>query len=205
MGHCVCQPSVQVMRLRRAVPKIPAKSSVPPRSPLNKFRRLLTPSESILPQALIPFHFNSFISNAYKKWGVGCFRSAPKFSNSSLPASLPSGHARTPTTSIPSFTSAHLPSPWWWGGGGRGLGWGRVWVGGPQRHRLPAPPLPKLVIPRESRDLLFSSLPPASQRHERIRFSARLRDLCASAYPFLLFAVRRHSLPTHRATVLKKG
>jgi hypothetical protein len=72
------------MRLRRAVLKIPPKSSVPPRSPLYKLRHLLTPSESTLPQLLIPLHFKSFISNAYKKRGVGCFRPAPKFVNSSL-------------------------------------------------------------------------------------------------------------------------
>ena len=130
MGHSVCQPPVQVMRLRRAVLKIPPKSSVPPRSPLYKLRSLLTPSESALPQVLIPLHFKSFISNAYKKRGVGCFRPAPKFGNSSLPAPLPSGHTRRPTTSITSFTSAHLPSP---------LGGGCPGGGG--RHRFPAPPL----------------------------------------------------------------
>jgi hypothetical protein len=72
------------MRLRRAVPKIPAKSSVSPRSPLYKLRPLPTPSESTLPQVLIPLHFKSRINNVYKNRGVGCSRPAPKFVNSSL-------------------------------------------------------------------------------------------------------------------------
>jgi hypothetical protein len=55
------------MRLRRAVPKIPAKSSVPPGLPLDKNRSLLSHSESTLPQLLIPLHFKSRISNTYKK------------------------------------------------------------------------------------------------------------------------------------------
>jgi hypothetical protein len=55
------------MRLRRAVPKIPAKSSVPPRLPLHKSRPLSTLSKSTLPQLLIPLHFKSCISNVYKK------------------------------------------------------------------------------------------------------------------------------------------
>ena len=85
MGHSVCQPHVQVMRLRRAALKIPAESSVPPRSPLYKLRPLPTPSESTLPQVLIPLHFKSFISNTYKKTGRGSLRPAPKFVNSPLP------------------------------------------------------------------------------------------------------------------------
>ncbi len=55
------------MRLRRAVLQIPAKSSVPPRLPFHKNHSLPTPSQSTLPQMLIPLHFNSFSSNAYKK------------------------------------------------------------------------------------------------------------------------------------------
>jgi hypothetical protein len=55
------------MRLHRAVPKIPAKSSAPPRLPLHKTRSVKSPSESALPQLLIPLHFNSRISNTYKK------------------------------------------------------------------------------------------------------------------------------------------
>jgi hypothetical protein len=55
------------MRLRRAVLQISAKSSVPPRLPLHKSRSLPSPSQSTLPQLLIPRHFNSFSSNVYKK------------------------------------------------------------------------------------------------------------------------------------------
>ncbi len=55
------------MRLCRAVPKIPAKSSVPPRLPLHKNRILPTASKSTLPQLLIPLRFKSRISNVYKK------------------------------------------------------------------------------------------------------------------------------------------
>src|SRR5579863_870755 len=60
------------MRLRSAVLQIPPKSSVPPRLPLYKNRYSLTRSESTLLQVLIPLHFNSFISNTYKKQGGGC-------------------------------------------------------------------------------------------------------------------------------------
>jgi hypothetical protein len=67
------------MRLRRAVLKIPAKSSVPPRLPLRKNRSLRTRSESTLPQSLIPLDFKSFISNVYKKPREGVPRSGPKF------------------------------------------------------------------------------------------------------------------------------
>jgi hypothetical protein len=74
----------QIMRLRRAVPKIPAKSSVPPRLPLHKSRTLPTSSKSTLAQLLIPLHFNSRICNAYKKAGEGIRPSNPKFCNSSL-------------------------------------------------------------------------------------------------------------------------
>jgi hypothetical protein len=73
------------MRLRRAVPKIPARPSVPPRLPLHKNPSLPTRSESTLPQLLIPLHFNSFISNACKKPGEGSLLPTPKFYNSSLP------------------------------------------------------------------------------------------------------------------------
>jgi hypothetical protein len=60
-----CPP--QNMRLRCAVPKIPAKSSVPPRSPIRNRRYLPTHSDSTLPQVLIRLHFNSFIRNACTK------------------------------------------------------------------------------------------------------------------------------------------
>jgi hypothetical protein len=55
------------MRLRRAVLQIPAKSSVPPRLPFHKNRSFPNPSQSTFTQLLIPLHFNSFSSNAYKK------------------------------------------------------------------------------------------------------------------------------------------
>ncbi len=60
------------MRLRRAVPKILAKSSVPPRLPFYKNRFLPTPSQSTLPQLLISPHFNSFRTNVYKKTRGRC-------------------------------------------------------------------------------------------------------------------------------------
>src|SRR5208282_4314749 len=66
------------MRLRCAVPKIPAKPSVPPTLPLHKGHPRPTPSESTLPQLLIPLHFKSFISNAYKKPQGGGPTSSPK-------------------------------------------------------------------------------------------------------------------------------
>jgi len=66
------------MRLRRAVPKISAKSSVLAGLPLNKSRSLPTRSESTLPQLLIPLHFNSRISNTYKKPQGGGPTSNPK-------------------------------------------------------------------------------------------------------------------------------
>jgi hypothetical protein len=69
---------LQAMRLRCAVLKIPAKSSVPSGLPLNKKRSLRTHSESTLPQLLISPHFNSFRCNAYKKTGEGEGRPRPK-------------------------------------------------------------------------------------------------------------------------------
>jgi hypothetical protein len=65
---CVfCIPEASTGRLRRAVPKTAAKSSVRPGLPVNKSRSLPTRSESTLPQLLIPIHFKSRISNTYKK------------------------------------------------------------------------------------------------------------------------------------------
>ena len=61
----------QVMRLPRAVPKIPPKPSVSPRLPLYKSRPFLTRSKSTLPQMLIPLHFNSRRIRVYKKTGEG--------------------------------------------------------------------------------------------------------------------------------------
>ncbi len=73
------------MRLRRAVLQTLAKPSVPPRLPFHKNDPPLTPSESTLPQLLIPRHFNSCISNTYKKPRGGAPPETPKFANSSLP------------------------------------------------------------------------------------------------------------------------
>ena len=80
------------MRLPRVVPKTPAKSSVPPRSPTRNRRHLPTHSKSTLPQVLIPLHFNSFRLNAYAKSGGGALESAPKFCNSSP---VPLGYSRS--------------------------------------------------------------------------------------------------------------
>ncbi len=74
----------QVMLHRRAVLQIPPKPPAPHGLPLYKNRYSLTPSESTLPQVLIPLHFISFISNVYKKPGGGTPLPAPKFGNSSL-------------------------------------------------------------------------------------------------------------------------
>jgi hypothetical protein len=72
------------MRLRRAVPQNPPKSSVPPRLPLCKGRPLLTHLESTLLQVFMPLHFNSPGINTYKKPGGGCLSKATKFCNSLL-------------------------------------------------------------------------------------------------------------------------
>jgi hypothetical protein len=72
------------MCLRRAVPKIPPKSSVPPTLPFYKIRPLLTHPESTLLQVLIPLHFNSPRINTYKKPGGGAPLFTPKFCNSLL-------------------------------------------------------------------------------------------------------------------------
>ncbi len=216
MGHSVCQPPAQVMRLRRAVLKIPSKSSVPPRSPLYKLRPLLTPSESTLPQVLIPIDFKSFISNTYKKPGVGCFRPAPKFGNSSLCAHRSCAHTQTPATPIRSmvyFTTPCIPVVgdllFHSGTGHETRNTGHVPFPQP-------PPLPLPVIPRGSGDLLFSS---ASRTTDHDPQTTRV--LCApQRYPRLCVILFRFSLPgagldslphyfltslLHRATVLKKG
>jgi hypothetical protein len=97
----------QAMRLRRAVPQIPAKSSVPPRSPLDKNRFLPTHSESTLLQVLIPLHFNSFISNTYKKPGGGIPPPSPKFDNSSLANCRSLAHTQTPLNPFPLMRLLH--------------------------------------------------------------------------------------------------
>ena len=68
----------QLMRLRRAVLQISAKSSVPPRLPFHKNHLLPTRSQSTLPQPLISLHFNSFRSNVYKKTGGAAPAAYPK-------------------------------------------------------------------------------------------------------------------------------
>jgi hypothetical protein len=114
---CVfCIPEASTGRLRRAVPKIPPKSSVLPRLPLNKSASLPTRSESTLPQLLIPLRFISCISNTYKKARRGARRPTPRFVNSSLAAFRSGARTRTAATSIPSmlyFTTSVHP-----GGGG---------------------------------------------------------------------------------------
>ncbi len=67
---------------RLALPAFPM-SPVPPALPLCKIRALPTHSESTLLQVFIPRHFNSFISNTYKKLGESPLLAAPRFSNSS--------------------------------------------------------------------------------------------------------------------------
>ena len=100
----------QLMFPRRAVLQIPAKSSVPPRLPIYKFRSTLTPSKSTLTQLLIPLHFISFISNTYKKPARGTLPSASKFCNSSLHAIPSCERLPTPANLMLSFTCAHFPS-----------------------------------------------------------------------------------------------
>ena len=101
--------SPQVMRLRRAVPKIPAKPSVLPRLPLHNNWHLLTRPESTLPQLLIPLHFNSFISNAYRKPQGGGPSATPKFGNSSLPPHRSCAHTQTPVN--PFVSCVYLTTP----------------------------------------------------------------------------------------------
>ena len=95
------------MPLRCTAPKTGPKLSVPPRSPTHKPRSLSTPSESTLPQLLIPLGFNSFISNAYKKPGGGSRLPSPKFRNSSLPAAHRSCTRRNPRNPIPLIRLLH--------------------------------------------------------------------------------------------------
>jgi hypothetical protein len=68
---------------------------------------------------LIPLHFNSCISNVYKKPQGGGPRQHPKFVNSSLAAPPPAAHTRTPATPIPSM--AYFTILWIPGGGVRTL------------------------------------------------------------------------------------
>jgi|HubBroStandDraft_1064217.scaffolds.fasta_scaffold74333_1 hypothetical protein len=112
-------PSVpaQVMALCHAVPKIPAKPSVLPGSLIYKPQFLPTPSESTLPQLLIPLYFNSCISNTYRKHQGGGPHFYPKVwqlvtSHSQLPWPT---HERPQPQSPLCFTSRFSGYP---GGGG---------------------------------------------------------------------------------------
>jgi hypothetical protein len=117
-----CIPEASTGRLRHAVPKVPAKSSVPPRLPLHKTRLLPTRSESTLLQLLIPLHFNSRRYNVHKKPWERTHRSShqvlqlvtplvvviPRESRTSAP---PSG-LREETSAPPSgFCEENLLSP----------------------------------------------------------------------------------------------
>jgi hypothetical protein len=96
------------MALRRAVPKTPPRSPVPPRSLIHKPRILSTSSESTLPQLLISTRFNPSISNVYEK---------PQGRPPPLPQGLSTRHYRLPahathtrtaTTPIPSMCYGQL-------------------------------------------------------------------------------------------------
>jgi len=93
----------QVMRLHRAVPKIPTKSSVLRRLLLHKSLSVETPSKSTHPQLLIPLHFKSCINSAYKKCLEEALTPAPKVCNLSLPARRSCVHAGIPATPFPSM------------------------------------------------------------------------------------------------------
>jgi hypothetical protein len=92
MGARTLSMPPQVMAIRHAVPKTPPKYPVPRRSPIHKSSLFPTPSESTLPQLLIPPHFKSFITNAYKKPGGGAWLSAQ---------SLSTRHSRLSTAAWP--------------------------------------------------------------------------------------------------------
>src|SRR5271170_2150569 len=96
----------QVMCARRAVPKTPPKSSVPPRLPFHKSRLLRTRSESTLLQLLIPLHFNSRRCNTYKKPGEG----APPSSHKVLQLVTKETPPRIPT-SLHRYIVTSLPRP----------------------------------------------------------------------------------------------
>ena len=89
--------------LRCAVPKTPAKSSVPLGSPLNKLRSLLTHSESTLPQPLIPLDLISFSGNVYRKPGEGSPHHWPKVLQLVTSPPHSCAHARTSATPFRSY------------------------------------------------------------------------------------------------------
>jgi hypothetical protein len=107
---------LKVMRLRRAVPEIPAKISVPSGLPLNKSLSLLTPSESTLSQPLIPLRFISFRSNVYKKKRGGVSLPQPQsFATRHYPLAGPTHIRKHPQPqSLLCFNSQLSGFPGWW-------------------------------------------------------------------------------------------
>jgi hypothetical protein len=103
------------MRLRRAVPKIPAKSSVPPTLPFHYNCPLLTPPESTLPQLLIPLHLNSFRNSVYKKpWGRGPAGKAQvcQLVTRHAPSLRTRRNPRKPSASIELLHNSRTPRGW---------------------------------------------------------------------------------------------
>jgi hypothetical protein len=114
-GARIMSQLLKAMRLRRAVPKTPAKSSVPLGSPLNKLRPLPTHSESTLPQPLIPRNFISFISNVYRKPGEESPRLSPKVCQlvtRSSPLLRARTNSRNPITLIHLLHNSRTPRGW---------------------------------------------------------------------------------------------
>jgi hypothetical protein len=106
------------MRLSRAVPKIPTKSSVPPRLPFHNNQFLLIPSQSTLPQLLIPLHFNSFRSSVYKKsegWDPTAKRRVCQLVTHNSPRLRTRRNPRNPSAFIELLHNLRTP------GGGGGL------------------------------------------------------------------------------------
>jgi hypothetical protein len=170
------------MALRRAVPKIPTKSSVPPRLPLHKSRSVKTPSESTLPQLLIPLHFNSFRSNTYKKPRGRAPSPAPTFCNSSLPPRRPCVHAGIRAIPFRSYVYFITSAPPRVGGRGTGLLCATSAPCASLRYPFPGFPFPQLCHPERSEDLCASERVP---RGESAFFSTCL--LSSPLYPYLLF------------------
>jgi hypothetical protein len=105
----------KAMRLRRAVPKTPAKISVSPGLPLNNYRSLLTRSESTLPQPFIPLYFISFSCNVYRKPGEGADHPSPKVLQLvTSPSPLPRArtNVRNPNPLIPLRPKSRTPRGW---------------------------------------------------------------------------------------------
>ena len=103
------------MRLRRSLLQTPAKSSCLHGLLFPNSRRRLTPSESTLPQLLIPRHFISFISNTYKKAGGGPLSGPQSFATRYSLHFTNLAHIPTPSTPIFSMVYAQLSSRPGWG------------------------------------------------------------------------------------------